>query len=719
MSVKLSAIAEKLGISSVELKNKLKEFGIKLKPLARTVEDETAKLIEAKFEQKADNDSSSVEQSAVDDLTLPPTDEKDTVKVYEEFIEKELDKEIIKSQRKMTAGKDAPKPLIKPKKDILHAPVAPVSGQVIEVEIPEAITVKEFGEKTGLNPVKIIGELMKNGILANINQTIDYETALIIADDFGIKLRRRRSEAKVEDISTGNLETLIKENDERDLVVRPPIVTVMGHVDHGKTKLLDAIRETDVVSTEAGGITQHIGAYQVERNGKKITFIDTPGHEAFTSLRARGAKITDIVILVVAADEGVKPQTIEALDHAKEAQVPIIVAINKIDKEDINIDRVKAQLAELGLQPEDWGGKTIMIPVSAMTGDGITTLLEMILLVADMENLKANPARPAVATVIEAHLDKSLGPVSTLLINTGTLHLHDALVCGDICGRVKSMKNYLGVNLKVAPPSTPVLISGLEKTPHAGDILQVVPNMEMAHQKADQIGEIRDSLSKGSLGAGLEQIMSAIQAGRMKTLKVVVKSDTLGSLEAIKLSLSQVKKDEVSVKIIHSGVGSITESDVMMAAASKGIVVGFHIKANPHVHLVAEKVGVQIFTYQIIYQLIDDLKKILSGLLEPEVTEVTLGRAEVRKIFMTERKSVIVGCKIMSGKVENKTKLRVFRKEEKIGEGFLETLKKNNDIVHEIAEGNECGIKFVGDVKLEEGDQLESWKEERRTRIVT
>ena len=532
---------------------------------------------------------------------------KDTAKLYDEVMEKELDKEIIKSQRKMTAGKDAKPASSKPKKPEQTKVPEKITVKIEpgdEVEIPEAITVKEFAEKTGLSPVKVIGELMKNGILANINQTIDFETASIIADDFKIKLKRRRSAAAIEDISMGNLETLIKEADEKDLVHRSPIVTVMGHVDHGKTKLLDAIRETDVVSGEAGGITQHIGAYQVEKNGRKITFIDTPGHEAFASMRARGSKITDIVILVVAADEGVKPQTVEALNHAKEAEVPIIVAINKIDKENINIDRVKAQLAELGLQPEDWGGKTIMAPVSAMTGEGIPMLLEMILLVADMENLKANPNRPAVCTVLEAHLDKSLGPVATILINTGTLRISDALVVGDICGRVKIMKNYAGVSIKEAFPSMPVRIAGLEGAPHTGDIVQVVGSMEEARRKADEVKTMRDEMSAKSSIGNIEKIMSAIQSGKLKTLKIVVKADTFGSLEAIKQTLSQVKHEDVSIKIIHSGVGNISESDVMMAGASEGLVIGFNTIANLHVKGVAEKTGVQIFTYQIIYKLL-------------------------------------------------------------------------------------------------------------------
>lgn len=702
MSVKFTDLVKKLGLSAEELKKKLEALGAPLKPRSRTVDDNTAQLLEEELKSVTDEFDAHAE-------------ELDTAKQYEELVEQELDKEIIKSQRKMTAGKDVPSK-IKAKKSARIAVKEPVVAG--EVEIPETITVKEFSEKTGLNPVKIIGELMKNGILANINQTIDFETALIIADDAGIKLKRKRSEAAIEDISTGNLETLLKEQDEKDLVVRPPIVTVMGHVDHGKTKLLDTIRETNVIDTEHGGITQHIGAYQVEKNKRKITFIDTPGHEAFTSMRARGAKITDIAILVVAADEGVKPQTIEAINHAKDANVPIIVAINKIDKEDINIDRVKTQLAEQGLQPEDWGGKTIMVPLSAMTGEGIPALLEMILLVADMDPIKANPNRPAVATILEAGLNKNLGPTATVIVNTGTLRLHDALVVGNICGRVKTMKNHLAENVKEAPPSMPVQIAGLEKTPTAGDIIQVVPSFEEARRKAMQIDMLRKGALKKSSAENLERIMSAIRAGKMKTLKVVLKTDTLGSLEAVKMSLANVKQDEVSIKIIHAAAGNISESDVMMAAASDGIVVGFNTAANTHVRSIAEKTGVQIFTYQIIYKLIEDLKKLLSGLLEPEVREVTLGRAEVKAIFMTGKKSMIVGCRIVDGYVENKTRVRVFRGEQQIGEGGIGSLKRAKDAVHEVKEGNECGIKFEGAVELQEGDVLESWKEERRARTV-
>lgn len=709
MTVKLSDLSKKTGLSAAELKEKLRSLGMPLKPLARSVDDAAAETLENALK---------IPDERVLDLEAGANH--DTAHIYDYAMEKELDKEIIKSQRKMTAGKDTGKTKKPAGKPVVTPPPLPPAPRQpgSDVEIPDVITVKEFSEKTGLSPIKVIGELMKNGITANINQSLDFETATIIADDFGIKLKRKRAGATAEDISMGNLEMLLKEDDERDLSIRAPIVTIMGHVDHGKTSLLDAIRETDVAKTEAGGITQHIGAYQVEKNGRKITFIDTPGHEAFTAMRARGAKITDIVILVVAADEGVKPQTIEALNHAKEAEVPIMVAMNKIDKEGANVDRVKAQLAELGLQPDDWGGKTIMAPVSAATGEGIPTLLEMILLTADSEKLRANPNRPAVATVIEAHLDKNLGPVSTIIVNTGTLHIHDAVVCGKIFGRVKSMKNHLGVSLKEAPPSTPVQISGLESTPSAGDVIQVVGSLEEARRKSSQIGLLRHDQLGTAKASSLENIMANLQAGKLKTLKVVVKADTVGSLDAMKLALSGLKTNEVSLKVIHGGVGGITESDVMMSGASQGVIIGFNTLANPHVADVAARAGVQIFTYQIIYRAVEDMKKILTGLLEPQVQEVIMGRAEVRKIFMTERKTMIVGCRVVSGFIENKSRLRVFRKEEKIGEGILDSLKKINDVVPKVTEGTECGVRFVGDVKLEEGDVLESWKEERKTRLA-
>ncbi|MEK7085680.1 MAG: translation initiation factor IF-2, partial [Patescibacteria group bacterium] len=485
-----------------------------------------------------------------------------------------------------------------------------------------------------------MGELMKNGILANINQQIDFDTAQIIADDMGIKLKKIRDVAGAQEFMTGDISNLIKEDDPLTLKERPPVVCVMGHVDHGKTKLLDAIRQTNVVAGEAGGITQHIGAYQVIKKGKSITFLDTPGHEAFTAMRARGAKVTDIAILVVAADEGMKPQTIEALNHAKDANVPIIVALNKIDKPDANIERVKGELAEHGLQPESWGGTTVMVPVSAITKEGIDELLEMILLTAEMQNLKANPNREAVATVIEAHLDHNLGPIATVLVNTGTLKLMDNVIIGSTFGRIKSMKDYTGKSVQSAGPSMPVQIAGLHETPKSGDILQAVKDEKTARDRADQINLLGKRQSEEQLSA-TNQLISQVKAE--KILKIIIKADMKGSLEAIKQSIAKIKDEEVAVKIIHSGVGTVTDSDVMMAAASKGLIVAFHCDFDsPNVIKTAERERVEVKKYTIIYDLLENIKKILSGLLEPEVIEIVIGRAEVRQVFFSKRKETIL-----------------------------------------------------------------------------
>ena len=631
--------------------------------------------------------------------------------IYDELMSQELERELIRSQRKQMAGKDA-------KKDTKR-PVVQTQGPITDriIEIPEVISVKEFSEKTGLGAAKVIGELMKNGILANINQQIDYDTAQIIADDLHIKLKKKVTAASAEDVFSGNLEALLKEDDPSLLTIRPPIVVVMGHVDHGKTTLLDSIRDTQVAAGESGGITQHIGAYQVVKNGKKITFLDTPGHEAFTAMRARGAKVTDIAILVVAADEGIKPQTVEAIQHAQDAGVPIIVAINKMDKQGADPNRVKGELGEFGLVPEEWGGKTIMALVSAKTGDGIQPLLDMVLLVADMENLKANAGRAAVGTVIEAHLDQSLGPIATVVVSSGTLRIMDNIVVGGTYGRVKVMKDFTGKSIREAGPSTPVLIAGLSQTPQSGDIFQVVQNQRKAREQALGVQTLKDADLIAKRGVG--EIISQISSGQLKQLKLVLKADTKGSLEAIRQAIAQIKHEDVGVKVILAGVGGITESDVMMAAAAGGIVMGFHTEANLHVKKTAEREGVEILNYTVIYKLLDDIKKILTGLLEPEVLEVILGRAQVMRIFMTEKKQMIVGCKVISGHME-KVKVRVFRGEvaTPAGEGQIMQLRKVDASVNEVAEGNDCGIMYQGFMPLLENDVLEAYKMEKRVRTL-
>ncbi|PKL36803.1 translation initiation factor IF-2 [Candidatus Peregrinibacteria bacterium HGW-Peregrinibacteria-1] len=703
MSIKISDLSEKLGLTPKELREKIQEMGFEISPRARVVEDELAELISG--ELSAD-EGGGVDGDSKDDH------DGDVVELYDEIIAQEREREIVKSQRKKMAGKVGGV-----KKSGASVDVA-VKSDV--VEIADSISVKEFAEKTGIKIAKVIGELMKNGILANINQEIDFETAQIIAEDMGVTVKRIRQAAAAEEMIAGDISKLLEEDDRSTLEERPPVVCVMGHVDHGKTKLLDTIRSADVVAGESGGITQHIGAYQVEKKGKMITFLDTPGHEAFTAMRARGAKVTDIAIIVVAADEGIKQQTVEAINHAKDAGVPIIVAMNKMDKPNVNPDKVKGELAEHGLQPEEWGGTTVVVPVSAITGAGIDDLLDMILLTAEMENWRANPDREAVATVVEANLDHSLGPVATVLVNTGTLKIMNNVVVGGAYGRIKLMKDHNGKALRVAGPSTPVLIAGLSETPKSGDILQVVKDEKTAKQKAAEI-KMLEYAKNDSKGDAMSSIMSTIKSEKM--LKIVVKADNKGSLEALKQSIAKIKDDEVAVKIIHSAVGGVTKSDVLMAAASNGMVMSFHAGFDsPHVEKMAERDNVEIRQYTIIYDLLEDIKRVLTGLLEPEKREVKIGRAEVRQIFLHKKKMLIVGCKVTNGKLKMGAKMHVFRmkdrEEELIGEGILDSLRKVDDIVKEIGEGNDCGIRFIGDVTLEEGDILEAYEEEEIRREV-
>ncbi len=700
MSVKLTDLAKELGLTSTELKDKIVEFGFDIKKTARTIDEEVAELVKAEITGADSNN---------DDILDDEDDkEKGAAGVYEEIIDKQLDREIIKKQRKLTAGVD------KKKQDQAKERGTQVVEEKKSLEIPDLISVKEFAEKTGLNAAKIIGELMKNGILANINQQIDFDTAQIIAEDLGVEIRRKQKSSDVHDVIAGDLAALFKEDDSANLEPRPPIVVVMGHVDHGKTKLLDSIREADVVSGEHGGITQHIAAYQVEKNGRKISFLDTPGHEAFTAMRARGAKVTDVAILVVAADEGVKPQTIEALNHAKDAGVPIIVAINKIDKENANIDKVKGELAEHGLQSEDWGGTTIMVPISALTGKGIPELLDMVLLVADMQNLTANPDRPAIGTVIEAHLDKNLGPVATVLVNIGTLKVMDNIFVGGTYGRVKSMKDQYGKNIRKAGPSLPVVIAGLNETPQSGDIICVAKNEKEAREKSMTVRDILNTQAKGSLA----EITAKINAGELKTVKLVLKADVKGTLEALVEQISKIKNDDVGVKVIHAAVGNVTGSDVNMAGASGGVVFGFNVNILPQVDRIAERLGVDIVQYNIIYKLLEDLRQIVTGLLEPEIIEISVGKLEVKQVFFAKRSDQIFGGKVLSGKMIKKARIRVIRNEEILGEGDIINLKKVDKEVNEIGEGNDCGIKYKGDVLVEVGDILEAYTTEKRARTL-
>lgn len=684
--MKLVDLAKQLDISENELRIRVGDLGFEVAEDDTELDDDLAELL-------------------IDELDETKTEAEQTVEVMEE----ELQREIVRKQRKKTAATGNKKEETKHKQET-------VAAKVDSLELPEVISVKEFSEKIGINAALVIGKLMKNGILANINQQIDFETAQIIADEFGVKVSKEHGAAEYTEILERNMDALLREEDKDKLIVRPPVVSVMGHVDHGKTSLLDAIRQADVVATESGGITQHIGAYQVEKNGKRITFLDTPGHEAFTAMRARGAQATDIAILVVAADDGVKPQTIEAINHAKDAETPIIVAINKMDKEGANPDRVKGELVEHGLQPEDWGGDTIMVPVSALKGDNIDQLLESLLLVAEVEELQANPDRPAVATVVEAHLDSGLGPVATVVINTGSLKIGDSVVCGDAYGKIKAMHDHNGKSLRKVGPSAAVRIAGLSKAPLAGDILQVCQDERTARDQATKIELIRENQRLNARGMGADQIVAQIKSGELKKLKIILKVDTKGSLEAIKQSLAKIESDEVTAVIVHSGVGPVTESDVMMAAAGGALVFAFHVGADSNVKKIAERQSVEIKEYRIIYAMIDDVKHILSGLLTPERVEVELGEADVLQVFFTKKKEQIVGLKVSSGKLTKGAMLRVMRGGEPVGDGKILSLKRVDKVVDEIKSGNECGIKYTGDVMLEDEDKVQAYMIEERER---
>jgi len=623
-------------------------------------------------------------------------------------IEREMDREKFREQKKGRAISNKRVTKAQPQ----------IKAKTGVIEIPATVSVKEFSEKAGLPVASVIATLFKNGIMATINERLDYETAALVAADLGVEVKMVEHVATSEELLAGDLKALLKEEDSSMLKPRPPIVTVMGHVDHGKTKLLDTIRNTNVMGGESGGITQHIGAYQVEKNGRLITFLDTPGHEAFASMRARGAKVTDIVILVVAADEGVKPQTIEALNHAKEAGVPIIVAINKMDKPGANVDKVKGELVEHGLQSEDWGGQNIMLPVSALKGTGVDKLLEMVLLVADMENLKANPKRMAVGTVVEAHLDPSLGPVATILVNTGTLHAVDSLVVGTTLGRVKTMQDDRGKSMKEVLPSGAVQISGLDTVPKAGEIVQAFKSSAMAKARLQKILELQHQ-QEGELGGSMvERIVSQISSGDMKFLKLVVKADVKGSLEAILQALGKIKGHDVAVKVIHYGVGAITGSDVAMAAASQALIIGFHVDAGAHVKRLADMDKVHIKLYTVIYHLIEDIKAYLSGMLEPEITIVELGQMEVIQIFLDKKTWVIAGCRVTEGKVEKGAMIRVRRNNELLFETQLESLKVVKQDVRELDKGSECGIRIKTYKQILIGDKLEVYRIDKKDRTL-
>ena len=577
------------------------------------------------------------------------------------------------------------------------------------VVLPQTLTVKRLAELTNITPIDAIKQLMRNGIMASMNQLIDFEVASMVAATFGVRVKLEESTASSVATATKPLESV----DSSRLVPRSAVVTILGHVDHGKTTLLDTIRQSHVAAGEVGGITQHIGAYQVQYKDQQITFLDTPGHEAFTAIRARGARVTDIAVLIVAADDGVMPQTKEALDHAHAAGVPIVVAINKIDRPDADLDRTKRQLGEHGVILEEWGGDTIVAPISATQGDGIEALLENILVVAEVAELKADPDRPASGVVIEAKLDQRRGPLATALVQNGTLKVGDYVLAGTSYGRVKAMVNDVGQRLKAAGPSVPVEIMGFNPAPEAGDTFVVVPNEKTAREVSEErLRKKQVELSTVRV-LTLEEIYTRAGAGEVKELNLIVKADVQGSVEAVCSALSRLDDEKLKVRILHAGSGTITESDVLLASASRAIIIGFTTSTQLGVERLAEREGVEIRNYDIIYRLIEDVEKALKGILEAIYREVVQGHAEVRTVFSLSRRGKIAGCMVTDGRLTRGISVRVLRGGQAIHDGSISSLRHFKEEVNEMAAGFECGVGLGSFSDFEEGDVLETYRRER------
>ncbi|MBK6648021.1 MAG: translation initiation factor IF-2 [Anaerolineales bacterium] len=583
-----------------------------------------------------------------------------------------------------------------------------MSSNGSRIEIPASIVVRDLAQMIEKSPIDLIKKLMTNGVMATINQAVDYDTAAIVVAEYGFEAvpEAVEEEAKEESGEVPMWRQMIAGEDKAHLKARPPVVTILGHVDHGKTSLLDAIRSTDVAAGEAGGITQHIGAYQVEMKGRLITFLDTPGHAAFTQMRARGAQGADIVILVVAADDGVMPQTREAIAHAKAARVPIVVALNKIDKPNANPDRVKQQLAEMELVPDDWGGNTMVVPVSAKQKKGIDDLLEGVLLVADSSEIKANPSGKVIGTVIEAELDKSKGVMATLLVQNGTLESGDVVVAGTAHGKLRAITDYKGKPVKKAGPSTPVAVMGLSDVPSAGDLFEVVESEKEARVIVGERLEAIKTQAQSRKKLSLEDMFSRVQAGEAKELNLIVKADVQGSLDPIITELNKLGAGEIGIKVLHAETGNIGNNDVMLAAASKAIMIGFNVQADVDARRMAEKEGVDIRLYEIIYRMTEDIEKALKGMLEPDYVEKILGKATVLQVFTASKFGRVAGCRVVDGELKRGAKVRLYRNSDIIYEGDLSSLRHEKDDVKEIRQGYECGVGFKNFADIQPGDSL-------------
>lgn len=702
MKIRVYELAKELEIQSKELIEKIKELGIEVGSHMSSIDKSDAEVVKALFIGEGEVEISP--QPEV--LEENPVEE---VKKVEDIKNKEgKGKEKKNRKNKKNRNKGENKNMNNEEKIVEDVSLEDENA----IEIPSEIVVKDLADKLGVSPAQIISKLIGLGVMVNQNQSIDGDIAIIVGEELGYTLVIAELEEELT-IDDGQLEedfNLDFEDEESDLVSRPPVVTVMGHVDHGKTSLLDAIKETSVTKSEAGGITQHIGAYSVIANNKKITFLDTPGHEAFTSMRARGAQITDIAILVVAADDGVMPQTIEAISHAKAAGVPIIVAINKMDKPTANVDRIKQELMENGLMAEDWGGDTITVPVSAKNREGIDEILEMILLVAEMQELKANPNRDAIGTVIEAQLDKGKGPMATVLVQKGTLKVGDMVVSGNASGRIRAMFDDKGKKVKKAGPSVPVVILGLSEVPNAGELIYGLEDEKLARTYADKKKlQIRELEMRADQKVSLDDLFDRIKLGELKDLNIIIKGDVRGSIEALRQSLEKLDTDEVKVNMIHGGVGGITETDVMLASASNAIVVGFNVRPNLNALDVAKREKVDIRTYRVIYEVIEDIQSAIKGMHAPKIVEEVTGRAEVRATFRLPNGHSIAGIYVLDGKIMRNSQIRLLRDDIVIFEGGISSLKRFKDDVREVASGYEAGLGLENYNDVKEGDLMESF----------
>ena len=704
--MRIYELAKELDVTSKEIIELLKEFDFSVKNHMSVVEGEALDLVKEYYEEKLPNgEKSNVEDPDKKVESIDEDEELDKIVPIKKLKEVKNKNAGNKKQRKPKYNNEAV--------DDEKNENAAKANNVKSVELEDRLTVKQLAEKLGKPSADIIKKLILKGIMANINHELEFDVAKEIAAGYGIEVSKKE-EKNFEEIVINDFQ-----DKEEDLIPRPPVITIMGHVDHGKTSLLDAIRQTHVTNQEAGGITQHIGAYTVHVRGEKITFLDTPGHEAFTSMRARGAQATDIAVLVVAADDGVMPQTIEAINHAKAANVPIVVAINKIDKPAANPDRVMQELTEYELVPETWGGDTICVPVSAKTKEGLDNLLEMLLLVAEMRELKANPNRLANGIVIESRLDKGLGPVASVLVKNGTLKVGDSIIAGTNYGRVRAMFDDKGKKIKSAGPSIPVEVLGFNEVPDAGDIVYAVQDEKSARQVAEKrIAENRNKMIVEPHTVSLEGLFSQIQEGKIKELNIIVKADVHGSVEALKQSLEKMSNEDVKVRVIHGGVGAITETDVSLASASNAIIIGFNVRPDTNARIIAEKENVDIKTYRVIYEAIDAIQSAMNGMLEPEYKEVIHGRAEVRQTFKASSVGTIAGCYVTEGKITRNSDVRVIRDGIVIYEGELASLKRFKDDAKEVLSGFECGLNIEKYNDIKEGDIIEAFGQEQISRTI-